>query len=366
VPVGQLQGIGPFGTYDMAGNVREWCFNAVGSRRAILGGGWDEPAYRFVDFQARDPLERLAADGFRCALFRTPPPPAAFERMDRPERDPSKEKPASDETFRAWRNAYAYDASPLNAKVEAVDDSSEYYRREKISLAAAYGGERFTAWVFLPKNAQPPYQTVIYSPSGEAQALHDSEWLGPQRQLLFVIRSGRALIHPVYQGTYERNRERPTAGPNALREMLIQRVQDMSRSLDYVATRREFDLSRLAYYGTSMGCRQGVAAVPMEPRIRAALLVACGIPTIRYPEGTDALDFAPRLKVPVLLINGRDDFTFPYNTSQLPLFKLLGTAEKDKRMIMHEGGHISDLPPEMLRAALDWLDRYLGPVNERR
>lgn len=35
-------------------------------------------------------------------------------------------------------------------------------------------------------------------------------------------------------------------------------------------------------------------------------------------------------------------------------------------MIMHEGGHISDLTPEMLRTALDWLDRYLGPVTERR
>jgi tRNA A-37 threonylcarbamoyl transferase component Bud32 len=363
-PVGQHQGIGPFGTYDMAGNVREWCFNAVGSRRAILGGGWDEPAYRFVDFQARDPLERLAADGFRCAVFRTPPPAAALGRMDRPERDPTKEKPAGDETFRAWRNTYAYDASALNAKVEAVDDSSEYYRKEKITMAAAYGSERFTAWVFIPRNSQPPYQTVVYSPSAEAQALPDSGWLGPQRQLLFVIRSGRALLYPVYQGTYER--ERPSAGPNALRELLIERVQDMSRSIDYLATRQEFDLSRLAYYGISMGCRQGVSAVPLEPRIRAAILVACGIPPSRYPDGTDPLDFAPRFKVPVLLINGRDDFTYPYNTSQLPLFQLLGTPEKDKQMIMHEGGHISDLTPELLHTALDWLDRYLGPVNERR
>ncbi|HEY1495702.1 MAG TPA: hypothetical protein VGF49_14215, partial [Candidatus Solibacter sp.] len=99
---------------------------------------------------------------------------------------------------------------------------------------------------------------------------------------------------------------------------------------------------------------------------RAALLVSCGIPISRYPDGTDPLDFAPRFKVPVLLMNGREDFTFPYTTSQLPLFQMLGTPEKDKKLMMHEGGHISDFTPEMLRAALDWLDRYLGPVNERR
>jgi len=37
--VGQYQGVGWTGTYDMAGNVREWCLNSLGDQRAILGGG---------------------------------------------------------------------------------------------------------------------------------------------------------------------------------------------------------------------------------------------------------------------------------------------------------------------------------------
>ena len=43
-PVGSYHGLGPFGTYDMAGNVKEWCLNAsADGRRYILGGTSTEP-----------------------------------------------------------------------------------------------------------------------------------------------------------------------------------------------------------------------------------------------------------------------------------------------------------------------------------
>ena len=61
---------------------------------------------------------------------------------------------------------------------------------------------------------QPPYQTVLYFPGGDATLLRSSRDLS----LLFVdfvIRSGRALLYPVYKGTYERIV--PVAGPNERR-----------------------------------------------------------------------------------------------------------------------------------------------------
>jgi formylglycine-generating enzyme required for sulfatase activity len=38
---GKYPGLGPYGTYDMTGNVREWVANAAGGDlRFIMGGSW--------------------------------------------------------------------------------------------------------------------------------------------------------------------------------------------------------------------------------------------------------------------------------------------------------------------------------------
>ena len=73
----------------------------------------------------------------------------------------------------------------------------------------------------------------------------------------------------------------------------------------------------------------------------------------------DEINFATRVKTPLMMLNGRNNFTFPIETSQLPLYRLLGTPEADKRHSVLDGGHVFPFS-RMIKDSLDWLDKYLG------
>jgi hypothetical protein len=47
------------------------------------------------------------------------------------------------------------------------------------------------------------------------------------------------------------------------------------------------------------------------------------------------------LRTPVLMLNGGEDFIFPIESSQRPLFRLLGSPAADKRPELYDGGHVS-------------------------
>ena len=360
-PGGTYQGLGPYGTYDMAGNVKEWSWNESGSRRYILGGSSTEVNYMFQEADAQDPFLRSAGYGFRCARYEAPPSNALLAPVDRLSRDLSKETPASDEAFRLYRSLYSYDKTPLDVRDEGVDDTSPYWRREKVSLLAAYGNERVPVFLFLPKNARPPYQTVVFFPSSQARITRSAADMD-LRYIDFVVRSGRALCYPIYRDTYERHVERTASGPNFRRDLVIQWSKDLGRADDWLETRPDIDMSRLAYYGVSLGAIDGVSLVAVEDRIRAAVFLAGGYRMERAAPEVEPLNFAPRIRVPVLLLGGRYDFQHPYETAQIPLFRALGTPEKDKRQIVFEGGHIAPRIQPIIKEILDWLDQTLGPV----
>jgi eukaryotic-like serine/threonine-protein kinase len=360
--VGANPGITPSGAYDMAGNVKEWVQNEAGNRRVILGGAFNEPGYTFHDLDAQDPFARLSTFGIRCASFPTPVPEAALSPIARVERDYSTEKPVGNETFEIFRRMYAYDRTPLDAKTESVDNSNEVWRKETVSYAAAYGGERIPAYLFLPKNVKPPYQTVLWVPGGYALFLRSSLTGATTDAFDFLVRTGRAVLYPVYKGTFERRVEN-LAGPNAYRESMIQLAKDASRSVDYLETRSDIQTAKLGYYGISLGGTLGPVLLALDPRLRAGVLLSGGLYGEKAPPEIDILNFAPRVGVPVLMLGGRYDFATPPTTLQQPMFRLLGTREPDKRFIQFDAGHVPPLR-DVMRETLNWLDHYLGPVTQ--
>ena len=359
VRVGERRGLGPWGTFDMAGNVKEWCLNAVegGNQRYILGGGWNEPNYRFRDTEARDPWDRHLPLGVRLVktLGHAEEASAAVKGVYG---DPKSLVPVGDEQFDVLKRFYAYERSPLNARVDSVDDSPPHWRRETVSFDAAYGGERIPAYLFLPKNASPPYQTIVFFPNAYARGVSSSQHLD-YGMFDFIVRSGRALLYPIYKGTFERGGGRPPQG--GARDMHVQWGKDFFRAVDYLDTRQEVDEGKLAYYSISMGGFFGSIPVALEPRIKVAVFAAGGLAYWQPPE-TQPANFMPRVKVPVLIVNGRDDFSSPYE-AQRRFFELLGTAPEHKKHVALEGGHAPNDMRGLFRETLDWFDKYLGPMK---
>jgi formylglycine-generating enzyme required for sulfatase activity/dienelactone hydrolase len=367
MPVGSKQGMSPWGNYNMAGNVKEWVLTGADSgKRYVLGGGWDEPNYMFIDPDAQSPFLRAPNIGFRCVKYieADPAMEVAKAAMAWPRRDLTKEKPVSNQIFQAYRGLYNYDKMPLNATVESVASNEEDWKIEKITYAAAYGNERAIAYLFLPTKGKPPFQTVLFYPGSNALQLRKFS-LFPVASFDAILRSGRAVLYPVYKGTFERGdgMESDVANTSsAWRDHVIMWTKDASRALDYADTRADLDHNKVAYYGVSWGAVMGAIIPAVDPRIKVAVLALGGVDFHRSLPEVDTINFLPRVNQPTLMLNGKYDFFFPVESTQEPFYRLLGSKPDQKKHLLYEGGH-SVPRNELIRGTLSWLDQYLGPVQ---
>ncbi len=361
-PVGSYAGVGRFGTYDMAGNVSEWCLNASGNNRYVLGGAWSEPSYRYQDTAAADPFDRSMIFGLRRIQTDGALTAAAIAGIEDPVYDFRQEQPIGDDAFEIIRGMFAYDHSPLDARVESVRETPEHWREEIVTIRAAYGDERIPIHIYLPRNSRPPYQTVLYMPGSDAVALTSSRNMR-LTFASFIPRSGRALVYPVYKGTYERKVQ--LSGQIDIRDRLIQMNKDLRRTIDYLETRDDIDTGKLGYYGLSWGSTYGPVHTAIEDRFAASVLLVGGLYRYSSERPPEALpiNFFPRAMVPTLMINSRNDFNLPIETNVKPALGFLGAPDEDKHLAVIDGGHVPVSPNEFIREALDWFDRYLGPVE---
>jgi predicted esterase len=323
----------------------------------------------FTRPHAQDPFERLPGNGFRCVEY-----PADSQPTE--ELTGSIILPAvntntpevSDEVFQIYKERFEYADTPLQPVVEQIV-SDEGRTRETVVLDPAYDGDPLVVHLELPADPSAPFQAVIYLPTIDAMLFADWTELSWE-DASWVRKSGRALIKPVFESTYHRG-----GGPGAVSrglnpktraEIFVRWSRDLGRTIDYLESRGDIDTDRIACLGMSLGAMMAPVLLVNEDRVKASVFIAGGFTRWEPQPAVDPMTYLPRVTTPVLMIGGRHDPVYPFESAQQPFFDRLGTPKDHKRFVVYDVSHyvpFTTARSKMIKESLAWLDKYLGPVE---
>lgn len=364
VPANALEfGISRFGAYNMAGNVSEWTRNDSSQGFIATGGAWGDPLYTFAQYGMFPGFYSSNKRGFRCAMNTAGTSGDQGGSKIEIDHEIPVYTASSDADFSKWATAYHYDNTPLDAQVVEVKETDEW-RREKITFNGA-DNQRAIAYLYLPKNYPRPLQVINIVPAGDVANGLRSLSASIEDRLAPMIKSGRAVFGVVLQGYIERlpppDYEPPDPRTAEYRELIVNRITDLRRGLDYLVTRSEIDRNRIVLFAPSAGARIGLIIGAVENRYAGVLLMGAGVvkeDLLTIPEA-NPINFAPHINGKKLMLQGRYDEDTPLKARAEPLFKLLG---EPKRIVVFEGGHVPD--PEIFVTNLNaFFDEVLGPVK---
>ncbi len=253
------------------------------------------------------------------------------------------------------------------------------------------------AYVCLPKDVTPPLPFMICL-QGHSTGMHNSigvcredesralEVDGDRDFAIGCLRRGIAALCIEQRSLGERS-EKVQARVSAQngchdafvqalmlgRTLLGERVYDVDRGVDYLASRGDVDMRRIGIMGNSGGGTTGIYAAALLPRLSFAMPscsfctyshskmalyhCACGyLPSIlKYAEMADVMGlFAPR---PVVIVAGRDDEIIPLAGVQAAFRQLrniyrAADAEEHCHLVIGNQGHrfyADDAWPIMLK-----------------
>jgi serine/threonine protein kinase/formylglycine-generating enzyme required for sulfatase activity len=355
-------GMSAFGAHNMAGNVAEWTSNESSDGFLATGGAWGDPTYTFSQFGGRPGFFSSEKLGFRCARI------AAKSSGDQgglpiqlAQEVPRYAAP-SPQVFARLASEYDYQKTPLDARIEHATETSEW-KREKITFNGA-NGARAIAYLYLPHHAPRPLQVMYYLPAGDVAGGFRSLPDSMDDRMAPFVRAGRAAFGVVLEGYIERLRPAgfvpPAVTTVEYTELVVNRVTDLRRGLDYLETRTDIDRTRMAALAPSAGSVLGLILGALETRYRTFVFIGAGIPASyrAINAGANPINFASYIRAPKLILQGRYDEDTPVRTATEPFFKLLS---EPKRLTLYDGGHVPSVEVVMSTTS-GWLDEHLGRV----
>jgi len=369
VDVGSMESQNPRELFDIAGNAREWIINAIDnsqSKRGILGGGYKDDPYFFNDYYGQQVMDRSASNGMRLvknlectSVVDTSPE----EVVAIATRDFLNEETISDEVFEIFKAQYDYPDHPLNAKVTNTTISSGSLKADRFEISLPYDGEGILpGYVFYDSSYNKPYKPIIFFPGSNAIHLTNVDYMlkSTLTNFRYLLNEGYAIFQPIYISTYERVDDIKSDYPDdsdKYKEHVIKWGKEYKRTIDYIVSRDDMDSANLSYFGVSWGGFMSNTLLAIDDRVQIAVLYVAGLCFQKSKKEVEAYLYTPRITMPVLMLNGEFDQFFPLETSQIPMYKLLGTPEEDKKHYVSKTGHF--VPKEVLISEhLGWLKKY--------
>jgi cephalosporin-C deacetylase-like acetyl esterase len=179
----------------------------------------------------------------------------------------------------------------------------------------------------------------------------------------FIVKSGRVFVFPIFKGTYERSDELTSDLPSEsvfYKDHVIMWRKDLGRTIDYLESREDILSDKVGYFGFSWGGFMGSIMPAVETRLKVVVLMVGEMTMTRSLPEVDQINFLPRVHQPILMMNGIFDMFFPVETSQKPMFRMLGS--KIKELKTYNEGHFVP-KQQLIKETLKWYDQYLGEVS---
>jgi dienelactone hydrolase len=263
---------------------------------------------------------------------------------------------------------YKYDAgAPLGFRDKGLLKFSKPYpvKFHDISYLSPKGGY-VPGYLVTPPGKGPYPGVVLLHGSGEDRStlLNIASWLAARGMVALTIDSADSRPRPQGQRTGGRLKQQ--------RDIAVQTVLDVRRGIDLLHSLPQVGMRPVGLLGFSAGAKSGALLTGVEPRLKAAVLVSGGAPSLKKivdqaPENakttvtamlgaTDPARFVGRDTAPLLIQIGKNDEFVP----QADLQALVDAAPKSAEVKRYAAGHALITTKAAVHDMLTFLSTKLG------